>query len=235
MLTQGGLRAAVINRRLEVVRWMLRWVEASGTVARNVAHHLKSVRVNRERRPFDLTAKQVHGLLRAAGANSHGLVRRNALVQLMLQAGLLRVCKAAALRRSDIVLRERGGTIRVGIGKGLNATARRALRQLLEQEPSAPSETAVFRSSRSTAMEVRSIQNAIAALVRRAGLTTSEISAHRLRHTFALAWLHEHPGRLVELSQLLGHESLDTTAVYTRASAVDLAHGVEQTRFNLDG
>ena len=117
----------------------------------------------------------------------------------------------------------------------LNATARRALRQLLEQEPAAQSEAAVFRSSRSTAMPVRSIQNVIAALVRRSRLTRSDISAHRLRHTFALAWLHQHPGRLVELAQLLGHESLDTTAVYTRASAADLARGVEQTQFNLDG
>jgi site-specific recombinase XerD len=117
----------------------------------------------------------------------------------------------------------------------LNATARRALRQLLEQEPSAQAEAAVFKSGRSTTIPVRSIQNVIAALVRRARLTTSEISAHRLRHTFALAWLRQHPGRLVELSQLLGHESLDTTAVYTRASAADLARGVEQTPFNLDG
>lgn len=84
-------------------------------------------------------------------------------------------------------------------------------------------------------MPVRSIQNVIAALVRRAGLTGSEISAHRLRHTFALAWLQQHPGHLVELAQLLGHESLDTTATYTRASAEDLARGVEQTPFNLDG
>jgi integrase/recombinase XerC len=159
----------------------------------------------------------------------------------MLQTGL-RVGEVAALRRSDVVLRDRAGTVRVRNGKGLkerevplNATARRALRQLLEQEPAAQSEAAVFRSSRSTAMPVRSIQNVIAALVRRSRLTRSDISAHRLRHTFALAWLHQHPGRLVELAQLLGHESLDTTAVYTRASAADLARGVEQTQFNLDG
>src|SRR5277367_2938804 len=242
MVTQGGLKAASTNRRLEAVRRLLRWAEANGMVTRNVALKVKSVRIMRERRPLGLMVAEVHGLLRAAGETSHGLAQRNyALVQVMLQTGL-RVGEVAALRRSDIVVRDRTGTIRVRNGKGLkerevplNATARRALRQLLEQEPAAQSEAAVFRSSRSTAMPVRSIQNVIAALVRRARLTTSDISAHRLRHTFALAWLRQHPGRLVELAQLLGHESLDTTAVYTRASAAELARGVEQTQFNLDG
>ena len=34
---------------------------------------------------------------------------------------------------------------------------------------------------------------------------------------------------------VLGHESLDTTAVYTHASAEDLARRLERTAFNLDG
>jgi hypothetical protein len=36
---------------------------------------------------------------------------------------------------------------------------------------------------------------------------------------------------LVELSPPLGHESLNATAVYTCASAADLARKVEQTPF----
>ena len=55
----------------------------------------------------------------------------------MLQAGL-RIGEVAALRRADITVRERSGTVRVRHGKGLrerevplNATARRALRQLI--------------------------------------------------------------------------------------------------------
>ena len=84
MMTQGGLQAASINRRLEAVRRLLRWAEANGAVARNVALHVKSVRVVREHAPRGLTAAEVHGLLRAAGESSHGLARRNyALVQLM--------------------------------------------------------------------------------------------------------------------------------------------------------
>lgn len=242
MLTQDGQKAASINRRLAAVRRLLRWAEASGTVVRNVAAHVKSVRTVRNRRPHSLTATEVHGLLRAAGESSHGLARRNyALVQLMLQTGL-RVGEVAVLRRGDVVIRDRAGTIRVRAGKGLkerevplNATARRALRQLFEQQRVVQPEAPVFRSGRDTPMPVCSIQNVIAALARRAGLASAGISAHSLRHTFALAWLRQHPGQLVELAQLLGHESLDTTAVYTRASAEELARGVEQTPFNLDG
>ena len=119
MITQGGLKAASINRRLEAVRHLLRWAEANGAVARNVALHVKSVRVVRERGPLGLTAAEVHGLLRAAGESSQGLARRNyALVQLMLQTGL-RVGEVAALRRRDIALRDRAGTVRVRNGKGL--------------------------------------------------------------------------------------------------------------------
>jgi integrase len=49
------------------------------------------------------------------------------------------------------------------------------------------------------------------------------VSAHTLRHTFALGYLRDNPGKLVELADLLAHDSLDTTAVYTRPSGDGLA------------
>lgn len=55
LLAQGGLKAASVNRRLEAVRCLLRWAEASGIVARNVALHVKSIRTPRDRRPHGLT------------------------------------------------------------------------------------------------------------------------------------------------------------------------------------
>ena len=199
MLTLRQLKAATINRRLEAVRRLLRWAAMAGIVTRSVAIDVKTVRMARDRQPVGLTATEVHGLLRAAGESSHGLARRNyALVQIMLQAGL-RIGEVAALRRGDVTLRDRGGTVRIRHGKGLkarevpiNATARRALRQLFERDPSAHQPLdPVFRSTRNEPMPVRSIQNAIAALVRRAGLSRPGISPHSLRHTFALAWLRQ--------------------------------------------
>ncbi|WP_148294291.1 tyrosine-type recombinase/integrase, partial [Azospirillum sp. B506] len=60
------------------------------------------------------------------------------------------------------------------------------------------------------------------------------VSAHTLRHTFALNFLRANPGQLVELASLLGHESLDTTALYTRPSRDDLAAGLERSPLNAD-
>jgi site-specific recombinase XerD len=53
------------------------------------------------------------------------------------------------------------------------------------------------------------------------------VSGHTCRHTFALAFLRKNPGKLLELAALLGHESLDTTAVYAHPSPEDLAQAVE--------
>jgi site-specific recombinase XerC len=54
-------------------------------------------------------------------------------------------------------------------------------------------------------------------------------------HTFALHYLRQNPGKLVELASLLGHESLDTTALYTRPSIDDLAEDLERSRLNVYG
>lgn len=69
-------------------------------------------------------------------------------------------------------------------------------------------------------------------LARRAKITRIGVSAHTMRHTFALKFLERNPGKLVELAALLGHESLDTTAVYLRPSQEDMAEGVERSRLN---
>jgi integrase/recombinase XerC len=206
-----------------------------------VVRDIRPVRTVRDRRPAGLTDPEIYALLRAAGASRHGLAPRNyALVQLMVQTGA-RVGEVAALRVDDIILNDRSGSVRIRQGKGikarevpLNATARRALRTYLETRPSATKAEPLFLSTRAAAMPVRSIQAVITSLARRARLTRIPVSAHTLRHTFALGYLRDNPGKLVELASLLGHESLDTTAVYTRPSREDLAADLERSHLNVD-
>ena len=139
-MVAAGRRPATINRRLEALRRLCRWARGTGALTSDVAQGVRPVRTVRNRQPVGLTDIEVHALLRAAGASSHGLAARNyAMVQLMLQAGL-RVGEVAALRIADITMNDRSGSVRIRHGKGLkarevplNATARRALKQHLER------------------------------------------------------------------------------------------------------
>jgi site-specific recombinase XerD len=162
-------------------------------------------------------------------------------VQLLVQAGL-RVGEVAALRIADITAHERSGLVRIREGKGLkarevplNATARRALRLYLDARSGGAPMEPLFSSERGGAMPTRTIQAVIAHLSRRAKIDRVRVSAHTLRHTFALNYLRQSPGKLVELASLLGHESLDTTAIYTRPSSEELAQDLERSRLNVDG
>ncbi len=56
------------------------------------------------------------------------------------------------------------------------------------------------------------------------------LSPHALRHTFAKALLdpaayhlERQPSTITAVQELLGHAHIDTTVIYTRASATDIA------------
>jgi integrase/recombinase XerC len=241
-MVAAGRRPAAVNRRLDALRRLCRWARGTGALSADAAGSVRPMRTVRNRQPVGLADIEIHALLRAAGASSHGLAARNyALVQLMLQAGL-RVGEVAALQITDISISDRSGSVRIRQGKGLkarevplNATARRALKQYLEHRQASSKSAAFFVSSRETAMPVRTIQAVITSLARRARLTRVPVSAHTLRHTFALGYLRNNPGKLLELASLLGHDSLDTTVVYTRPSRDDLAVDLEHSHLNVDG
>jgi site-specific recombinase XerD len=237
----AGRRPATINRRLEALRRLGRWAHITGMLSADVVHDVRPVRTARSRQPVGLADIEVHAVLRAAGASRQSLAARNyALVQLMLQTGI-RVGELAALRVGDITINDRSGSVRIREGKGLkarevplNATARRAIRAYLDTRASVVKTEPLFLSNRDRPMPVRSIQAVIAGIARRARVKRVPISAHTLRHTFALGYLRDNPGKLVELAALLGHESLDTTAVYTRPSDEDLAADLERSHLNVD-
>jgi len=240
-MVAAGRRPATVNRRLDALRRLCRWARTTGALGVDAAGNVRPMRTTRNRQPLGLTNIEINALLRAAGASSHGLAARNyAMVQLMLQAGL-RVGEVAALKVDDITLNDRSGSVRIRQGKGLkarevplNATGRRALKQHLDHRQTPGQDAALFVSSRETAMPVRTIQAVITSLARRARLKRVTVSAHTLRHTFALGYLRDNPGKLVELASLLGHDSLDTTAIYTRPSRDDLAADLERSHLNVD-
>ena len=237
-LSGGGLKPASINRKLEGAAPALPLGAPRGKTCRQSrlrskagADHARSAargsdriggyRAASCRRPVPARAEQAQ-LRPAAGA----------------AANRARVSDAAALRVGDVVLRERAGSVKVH-GKGgkerqlpLNSSARRGLSAYLETRQPLRPDDPLITSETGAAISVRSIQSVIRELARRAKITRLPVTAHSLRHTFALHYLERNPGKLVELAALLGHESLDTTAVYLRPSQEEMAQGVERSRLN---
>jgi site-specific recombinase XerD len=72
-------------------------------------------------------------------------------------------------------------------------------------------------------LTIRAVEKLVEKYARLAGL--SDVSPHTLRHTFGKHAL-DAGVDLVTVSRLLGHERLETTAIYTTPSATDLEHAV---------
>jgi site-specific recombinase XerD len=229
-----------VNRRLQGLRLLFRWLVDRHWMIDNPTTHLRFMRKSGTPQPLALRRREVFALFHAAVASPHGLALRNvALVQLMLQAGL-RVGEVTALTHADLTLKTRSGSVRVCDGKGrkarevpLNTTVRRAVQDYLATQLEASAGTPIFRSKRGTSLAVRSVQAVVARLAQQAGIARIPVSAQTLRHTFARHYLQQHPGKLRELADLLGHESLDTTAVYTKPSQDDLAADLERSPLNV--
>jgi len=171
---------------------------------------------------------------RAALATAIAL-RDRALVETAYAAGL-RISELAAadlgsldLRRGEIRVLGKGRKERIGL---LGRPAREALSAYLEdgrpvlvdvgtlpgKADDAP--TAIFLNHRGRPLGVRGLRYRLDLLRRRAGLPDG-VSPHTLRHSFATHLL-DGGADLRVVQELLGHESLATTQVYTHVSPTRL-------------
>ena len=80
---------------------------------------------------------------------------------------------------------------------------------------------AVFLSNRRKRVSVDAIQVMVHKTLLKAGLDASTISPHKLRHTAATLML-QNGVDVRTLQELLGHESLNTTQIYTHIANAEL-------------
>ena len=228
-LLQRGSSPATVNRRLVSLRRYFLWAKKQGMISDSPFEMLERVRVKEQKdvAPRWLSRQEQLAFLRAVrqGENQRDL----AIIQMLLGAGL-RISETAALKVSDIELNDRSGWVYVRTGKGmktrsipLSIHARKALQAYLRIRPDAD-EDDLYLGQRGPLSEW-GIHAVVKKYAYRARL--EDVTAHTLRHSFAKN-LVDAGTPLDQVAILLGHESLDTTRIYTQPSGRDLERAVQR-------
>ena len=157
--------------------------------------------------------------------------RDYAILTLFLNCGL-RVSEMAGLNYTDI---RSDNTMRV-VGKGnkervvyLNSACIDAINDYMKVRPvdDVKDKKALFISRNNRRMSVKTIQAMVYKYLAKIGLDAQGYSCHKLRHT-AATLMYQHGGVDVRvLKEVLGHENLGTTEIYTHLSSEQMKNAAD--------
>jgi site-specific recombinase XerD len=218
---------ATVNRRLAALRRFFQWAKAIGLVKELPTENVKGV-ASAPRAPHWLEKRDVDRLIRTV--ERHGNTRDLAIVLTLRHTGI-RVSELSSLTLGDVEISERKGTLTVRSGNGskfrvlpLNVDARQAISSYLKVRPTVSADR-LFVGQRGQGVGSRSVELLITRYARLANL--EHVTPHTLRHSFGKHTL-DAGADLVTVAALLGHERLETTAIYITPSQRDLERVVEK-------
>ncbi len=163
-------------------------------------------------------------------------LRDYTIVTLFLNCGM-RVSELVGINLNDLDRELR--SMRV-VGKGnkerviyLNSACRSALAEYLntrlaEGAVECPDERALFLSSRHQRISVKTVQWLVYKHLGEAGLSAKHYSVHKLRHTAATLMYQSGEVDVRVLKDILGHEQLNTTQIYTHVSNAAMSEAMEK-------
>ena len=223
-LHQHGLSGSSIQRILSGCRSFYRWLIREQYATANPFDLLKAPRHPRKL-PDTLDIDAVQQLVALKGDDPL-TVRDRAILELFYSSGL-RLSELVSLNIGDIDLL--AGEARV-TGKGnktrvvpVGRYAREAIQQWLaiRTDMSAEAELAMFVSRRGGRLASRSVEKRLKGWAIRQGVNRN-VHPHMLRHSFASHML-ESSGDLRAVQELLGHQNISTTQIYTHLDFQHLA------------
>jgi len=228
-LRKYGTTPVTRARKLCALRAFYKYLKQIGKIAVDPTELLEAP-FQRKRLPKALTQGQAAALLDQPPKGKTPL-RDQALLELMYAAGL-RASEVVGVNVRDIDFKEMTVSVR---GKGnkqriamFGEHCLRAIQRYMAEERAAPAESdALFTNDKGGRIITRTVQNVVKRWALRAGLPP-ETSPHTLRHSFATHML-DGGADLKTVQQLLGHESLGTTQIYTHISIDRLRQAVSES------
>ncbi|UUM30709.1 tyrosine recombinase XerC [Vibrio japonicus] len=221
---RDGMKASSLATRLSSLRSFFDFLILRGEMSANPA---KGVSAPRKKRPLpkNLDVDEVGQLLEIDESDPLS-IRDRAMMELMYGAGL-RLAEMVSVNVKDVRLSS--GELRV-VGKGdkerkvpFSGMAAEWVGKWLKVRGSLanPDEPALFVSKLGVRISHRNVQKRMAEWGQKQSVA-SHISPHKLRHSFATHVL-ESSSNLRAVQELLGHENISTTQIYTHLDFQHLA------------
>ncbi len=217
-----GLTASSRARKIATIRSYYKYLTVKAKLLdENPVQDLDSPKVPKSL-PRYLSLDEAKRLLLAVDGKNRE--RDYCILCIFLNCGL-RISEIVGLNLSDI----RVDHLRV-VGKGskertvyLNDATAQAINDYLvvRKDIAAVDKSALFLSNRRTRLSRESIHNMVKATLLKAGLDREKYSAHKLRHTAATLML-QNGVDVRTLQEVLGHEHLNTTQIYTHVDNTEL-------------
>ena len=220
-------KPATLARKTASIRVFFHYLcNKTKKISHNPAQDLESPKLGK-RLPKYLTLEQSQELLEIASLDikhgNHDNHERNyAIITLFLNCGL-RLSELININIKDIDFSNNKLNV---IGKGnkertiyLNNACIKAIKEYLAVRPKdsikITSKDALFLSERRERISNRTVQYIVKEELRLAGIDQNKYSVHKLRHTAATLMYKYGNVDIRALQELLGHESISTTEIYT--------------------
>lgn len=203
------------SRILSSLKSFFNFLVVEEIIADNPCDKLSSPKIGRYL-PQVLSVEEVSDLIESVDTGNWMGLRDRAVLEVLYGCGL-RVSEAAALQISHVYFDD--GFVRI-VGKGdkerivpIGQMALDAIRNYLSARPTGFDNDTLFLNRFGRQMSRVALFNMIKKQALMAGITKT-ISPHSLRHSFA-THLVENGADLRQVQQMLGHESILTTEIYT--------------------
>ncbi len=214
-------------RKIASIRSFFKYLHKSNIIDENPTTDLDTIKL-RKKLPVHFTLDDSIALL--DGVDGKNALRDYCIITLFLNCGM-RLAELVGINITDI----RDDKLTV-VGKGnkertiyLNQACIEAIDAYMtvrrNQTPTVSDKNALFLSSRNRRISRRTVQHIVEINVKKLGLDPHKFTTHKLRHT-AATLMYQAGVSIRALQEILGHEQLTTTEIYTHVSNDQLREAV---------
>jgi tyrosine recombinase XerC len=215
-IKERGYAKRTVARKVASLRSFFKFLYREGYIKVNPITSLSTPKLDKKL-PVFLDEKEVVRLIESPRGTDRIALRDRAILETLYSTGI-RVSELVGLNldRIDFI----GGVVKV-FGKGrkerltpIGDKALRVIRAYLDKRKSHAS--AVFLNKSGTRITDRTVRRIVDKYIRIVSLRT-DVSPHTMRHSFATHLLNK-GADLRSVQELLGHENLSTTQIYTHVT-----------------